>query len=204
MTSLPAADNRLYMGKSGSGKTTLALRHAATYRRVLWCDPNGELEAKRLKGAVMCSDRAYLLDLMAARGPMRIIWRGAITGGEDAFDFANRAAWASEDWCVVWDEVDRFTTASRMPTYARKLVDSGRHRGLRVWGIARRPASVPRRLSANVQRMLIYRTTEPADLRFYRHIVGDAVKQIPRIPNYHAMDWRDTQDDHPIKRCPFR
>lgn len=204
MTSLPAPDNRLYLGKGGSGKTTLALAHASVFSRVLWFDPNGELTASQLHGAVLCSDRAYLLDLMAAPGTMRIIWRGVVTGGGEAFEFANRAAWASEDWCVVWDEVDRFTSASVMPPYARQIVDAGRHRRLRLFAISRRPASIPRRLSANTQRIAIYRTTEPADLRWYQRLIGDAAKRIPGIPQYHAMDWREGHENHEIRACPFR
>ena len=197
---LDAADIRLCLGKSGSGKSTLARSWVAKEQRVLIFDPNGE--DAWAKGAVVTEDRAELVDLVSKPGRVRICWRGVMTGGEGAFEFANRCAWAGEDMFVVWDEVDRFTDPMKLPPVADNLVQAGRHRGLHIIACSRRPYRMNRTLTALATRMSIFRTTEPRDLRYFGEYVGAAASQLPTLRDYHALDWTET--GVLVKKSPFR
>lgn len=197
---LDAADIRLCLGKSGSGKSTLARSWIKREKRVLIFDPNGEPDWAA--GAVVTEDRAELVDLVGRKGPVRICWRGVMEGGEDAFEWANRCAWAGEGLHVVWDEVDRFSEPRRMPAWGAKLLNAGRHRGLHIIACSRRPYAMNRTLTALATRMAIFRTTEPRDLKYFADYVGDVAKQLPTLRDYHALDW--TEAGATVKKSPFR
>lgn len=198
---LIAADIRLCLGKSGSGKSTLARSWVAKQKRVLIFDPNGEPDWAA--GAVVTDNRAELVDLVSCKGAVRICWRGVMTGGEGDFEFANRCAWAAEDFFVVWDEVDRFTDPMKMLPVADNLVQAGRHRGLHIIACSRRPYRMNRTLTALATRMAVFRTTEPRDLRYFADYVGtEAAAQLPTLRDYHALDWTETA--HAIKKSPFK
>ncbi|MGE5476173.1 MAG: hypothetical protein ACM3Q1_05930 [Bacteroidales bacterium] len=197
---LDAADIRLCLGKSGSGKSTLARSWVRAEKRVLIFDPNGEDDWA--KGAHVTDNHAELVELVAAKGRVRICWRGVMTGGEAAFEWANRCAWAAEDMFVVWDEVDRFVTPAQMPPIADNVVQAGRHRGLHVIACSRRPYRMNRTLSALATRMAVFRSTEPRDLRYFAELMGEAAKGIPTLRDYHALDW--TEGGTSIKKSPFK
>lgn len=198
---LDAADIRLCLGKSGSGKSTLARSWVAREKRVLIFDPNGE--DAWAKGAVVTEDRAELVDLVAKKGPVRICWRGVMTGGEGAFEWANRCAWAGEDLWVVWDEVDRFIPQWGVPPVADNIIQAGRHRGLRIIACSRRPFRMNRNLTALAGRMAIFRTTEPNDIKYFAGYIGKAAAEaLGTLREFHAVDW--TEHGHSVKKSPFR
>ena len=197
---LDAADIRLCLGKSGSGKSTLARSWVAKQKRVLIFDPNGE--DAWAEGAAVTEDRAELVELISTPGPVRICWRGVMTGGEEAFEWGNKCAWAGEDFFVVWDEVDRFTHPAKLLPVADNLVQAGRHRGLHIIACSRRPARMNRTLTALATRMAIFRSTEPRDLRYFADYVGAQADQIPTLRDYHALDWTETSAT--IRKSPFK
>lgn len=190
----------VFLGLSGFGKTFLARHHLTGRPRVLIHDPNAE-EAWAA-GAVVCDDRAELVRLIARPGPLRICWRGISTMGLDAFEWANRAAWAGEGFTVVWDEVDRFTSTGRLPHHAYQLINAGRHRGCRIFAIARRPFRVPRDITAAAGRICAFRITSPPDIDYLRDFMGPAADQLPDLKRYVAIDW--TEAGARVKKSPFR
>lgn len=203
--SLTAPDFRLFLGKSGSGKSYLARYQAQGARRLLIHDPNGE-DAWQ-DGAIVVHDRAGLVAAMRGRS-WRICWRGAVAARgdadmRDAFEWANRCALAAGDALVIWDEVDRFTDAGRLPPAAYAMVNAGRHRGLRVFACSRRIRRISRDLSANAGRIMLFRMTEPGDLRWVRDTMGDeAARLAPVLPERNALDW--TEQKVKQKKSPFR
>lgn len=197
------SDVRLFLGKSSSGKSTLALFQVKRFKRVIWYDPNGERDGKDLPGAVLCSDPRMLLDLARAPGPMRIIWRGVVAGGEDAFEWANRVAWAAEDFVLVWDECDRYMNAGKAPPAALQIIDAGRHRKLRVFACARRPYRVNRSLSGVAWRIMSAMTTEPRDIRYLGDVIGSAADRLSTLAPYTFLDWQEGREGAEVKKSPF-
>lgn len=202
---LPRPDFRLFLGKSGSGKSYLARHQAEGVRRVLVCDPNGE--PAWAAGAVPVHDRAELVERV--RGPAwRVAWRGTIGahGKEavtDAWEWMNRVALAAGDCLVIWDEVDICVPDGRLPPHGYRIVNAGRHSGVRLFACARRPYRLPRDLSANANRIVAFRTTEPRDLKYLAEIMGqDAARQLPGLEGRAALDW--TEGHVKQKISPFR
>jgi hypothetical protein len=202
---LTSADFRLFLGQSGMGKSTLMRFQASGARRVLIHDPNGEAAWGACGVAV--SDRGELARAMQAR-TWSIVWRGSQAARSEAdmiaaYEWANRCALAAGDALVLWDEVDRFTTAGRLPPAAYEMVNAGRHRGLRVFAASRRIRRVSRDLSANAGRVLICRMREPGDLAWVKAAVSvEAARAAPTLPPYSFLDCRE--GGFTVKKAPFR
>lgn len=191
MASLSKPDNRLYLGKGGSGKSTLALSHACAFDRVIICDPNGE--DAHLHGAMPCSDKGELCQLVAGKEPFRICWRQSKDlRGEEWFEWANRVAWARGDTCIIWDEADLFMRHGTMPDAAYNLWNMGRHHRCRVFCCSRRPARVSADVRANLARACVFRMIETRDLEWLRAFMDDdAARTVAQLAPYHAVDWTD-------------
>ena len=199
---LPRPDVRLFLGKGGSGKSTLARHQLRQFSRFVIVDHNGETDYAAMGDVVQ--DAHDLVSRLQAAGqrPCRLVWRGMVTmGSEAAFAWINRAAWAAGGIVVLWEEVDRYMTAGRMPPEAHQLAHQGRHRGVRIFACARRPHNISRDLSCNATRVMAFRTTEPRDARWFEDVIGEAARQLPSLPDYHCLDWTETAAE--VRPTPF-
>ena len=142
----------------------------------------------------MLDDPRDLLDHVAAhgaRGNFRVCWRGFVDGVETGFEWACRVAWAAEDLAMLWDEADMLAPNQRLGRAAANIANMQRHRRLDLYWTSRRPAMVPRLLTSNADRLCVFRQAEPADLVYLKKRIGQAADQLPGLPDFHALDWRD-------------
>jgi hypothetical protein len=191
---------RLYVGKSKSGKTHLALHQMKARRRVLIHDPNGE--DALADGAVIVETKDHLLRLVSARGNIRICWRGSLAMPiTEAFEWANRAAWAGEGFTVLWDEADRLCPKLDVDSWAYKLINAGRHRNVRVAATSRRPQRVPRDLTAAATRICAGKTTGARDLSYLSEYFNGRTEELKSLGKYEFLDWTDA--DIARKKSPF-
>lgn len=197
------------MGKTGSGKSYLARSQLATFPRFIIFDPNAEPANVKLGRPV--HDFRELVDLLikAKGGPVRITWRGMIGAANppEEYDRANAAALAAENLAVLWDEVDQYAVEDRvlkLRPFARQVINTGRHRGLKVLACSRRPAMVPRDLTANAQRIIVFHTHEPRDLLYFRQLMGrqvsDQLKGL-REAERECLEW--TEAGAVLRKSPF-
>ncbi len=201
MNSLPAPDNRLYLGKGGSGKTTLALHHAAAFERELICNPNGE-DAHQ-QHADVTDDPRELIELAARKGSWRICFNFNRTGLVAGFRWVNRVALARGDLCLVWDEADLLTERGRLPPEAYELWNAGRHHRVRILALSRRPANVSPDVRGNLARACVFRMIEPRDLQWLATFMEpDAARAVTKLQRYEAVDW--TEAGWSVKKSVFR
>lgn len=195
-------DIRVFLGKGERGKSYLMRHQMKPEKRLLIFDPNAEEEYA--EGAVVCETKADLVAALKDKGAFKICWRGFVTMGKAAYEFGNRAALAAGNCLVMWEEVDRFIGPSdlRQSPYADKIINAGRHWGVRVFAAARRAARVPRDLTANATRIIIFQSDENADIRYVRDRCGEEwAAQLPSLPQYHAIEYTDAETR--LKKSPF-
>jgi hypothetical protein len=129
-------------------------------------------------------------------------------GEPRAWEWCNEAAFNAGETVIIWEEAHFWMEGRRLRAFAPKAHDlwmRGRHRRCRVFACSMRPAGVSRDCTANVARAMIFNTSEPADLKFYRSMIFDpeAAKAIPRLDyaKHEALDW--TPGGWSVKRAPF-
>ena len=196
-------DNRVYLGRGGSGKSTLARHHLERVPRLLVFDTLHEPA-----NADACDFVVYTMPALvnvlrhAGARPVRICWRGNMAHGYESYELANEAAWAARDLWLLWEEVDVYIGAHRLPPWAYRIVNMGRHRGLKLIACARRPARVSRDLTANATRIVIFSTSEPADVAYMRDLAGDeAASCLAGLAPREAVDW--TPSGWSVKKSLF-
>lgn len=204
MKPLPKPDNRVFLGEGGSGKSSLMRHQLKPYKRFLVHDvAGGGEDANKALGDVI-EDPRHLLERLMLPGDFRIIWRGFGQMGDNAFEFANEACWHTGNLVIVWEEIDGFTDAGKMPYWGHRLVHEGRHRRIRTFSLSRAPHMIPRNLTRNLTRICTSRITEPRDLKWLEQKIGskEAVNGIHGLGDYHFLDWQDGQAK--IRKSPFK
>lgn len=180
----------LFFGKSGTGKTRLALSRIGPDRCILF-DINEQQQLAT--NATICTEPAELLRALM-KGARRICWRGFGTMGEAAFEYGNRAALAAGDLCVFWDEVDMMMDPRKgAPPFAYRLINAGRHRGVTITATARRPAAMPRSLTAAATAVYAYEVTSPKDIAYLAEFFGrDQAAALPELGRGEGLFWTET------------
>jgi hypothetical protein len=179
----------LYFGKGGEGKTHLALSHIATQPAILY-DINEQ--EKLARNAVICATRLELVDALEKKA-RRICWRGfSSMEPVEAFEWANRCARVFGGRVLLWDEVDLYMPVYPVPLHANWIINAGRHRDLTVKATARRPANMPRNLTAAATGVWSYRITGRRDLSYLADEWFDLeAKSLPEMPRGTCLHWTE-------------
>ncbi len=98
---------------------------------------------------------------------------------------------AGQDCLVCVDEVDFFANVRQIDPAISHLVNYGRHQGVSLLFAARRPAAVPRELTAQCDELIIFRTVEPRDIAYFVEFIGDAAEELSELPDFQALVWQD-------------
>jgi hypothetical protein len=165
------------LGASGSGKSTFVKRAIARgHARLLIWDPLAEY-------AGQTADRAG--DVLAAlRLPkFRCVFRPSPDPAVRAqqFDFLCRAALAAGRLTLVVEELRFVTTPSRAPLGWAQVCLTGRHKGLKVYGLSQRPASIDKDFLGNCTAIRTGRLAYPEDIKAVSKAMGghaDAIQAL--------------------------
>lgn len=171
-------------GKRGSGKSTLAKKLLRGKSRVIVFDPLGEYSGR------LVSDPLELFKTIRRAKRFFIVYRP--TDARKEFPWIARIAYEIGELCLVAEEISWAISPAKMDPRIEILIRMGRHKGVELIGISRRPAEVNRDLTANAGTIHIFRTTEPRDIKYFRDLLGrDAAERLPRLPEYTSHLWRD-------------
>lgn len=179
------------LGKRGSGKSTLLkeLVKKGGYKRVIVVDTLGEHgEGRRivrtptgLIGAV--KTKAFNVAVQFVKAT-------------EGFRWACDVAYAVGDLALVVEEADFYITAWRAPECFEKLVRYGRHRGVEMICVSRRPPDLWRNLTANADYLCVFRTTEPRDIRYLQEFMGEAALRLKVIKEFEYLRWHNGEVSH--------
>lgn len=189
MPLLPDPSVELYFGKSKEGKTFLALSHIATAPVIIY---DYSRQEKLARNATICTTKTELLAALD-KGARRICWRGFKTMAKgDAFEWANRCAKAYGNRVLLWDDVDRYMPIYPVPFHADDIINAGRHQGLTIKASCRRPANMPRNLTAAATAVYAYRTTGKRDLDYLaKEWFDDEAQKLPEMPRGTCLYWTE-------------
>lgn len=110
----------------------------------------------------------------------------------EGFDWACRTAYAAGDLMFVVDEVDFYIKAGFAPKPFSKLVRYGRHKGVAMMCISRRPPDLWRNLTANTDNIYSFFMHEPRDLKYLADFMGDEnAQKLKTLGKLEYMHYRN-------------
>jgi len=99
-----------------------------------------------------------------------------------------RIALALGNLYVIIEEIDLFATPYLTPPELQKLIKYGRHHGINVIGVSRRPSEVSRLFTSQATRFVLFRQIEPRDITYFRSVIGPQADRLPDLPQFCFLD----------------
>ena len=168
-------------GQRGSGKSFWVKKYLKGLPRFLLYDTLGEYEGTRqtdLAGVIqLCKD--------ADKGFCDIIFDPL---DDSLFSLFCRVALAMKNIYIIVEELDQFSTSFKTPIEFQKLIKYGRHYGINLIGISRRPSEVSRLFTSQCTRFVIFNQREPRDVTYFRSIIGEWAEHLPTLQDHSFID----------------
>ena len=120
---------------------------------------------------------------------------------DSTFPLFCRIALAVGNVHVLIEELDAFCSPYSAPIEFQRLIKYGRHYGIRLVGISRRPAEVNRLFTSQTNRFVIFRQLEPRDISYWRGIIGKSADLVPKLEERYYLDI-DFNDSRTLKDPP--
>jgi hypothetical protein len=174
------------LGASGSGKSSYvkSLMQRKLPARLIVFDPEGEWGEF---GTITSRLDDVLQGAKAAgpKGPMRTIF---VPSPDPAtavkqFDTICRIAFHWERCTFIVDELKSVTSPSRSPVGWGMLTGRGRKRGIVIYGLSQRPASIDKDFLGNCNYVRSGRLTYSEDQRAVARVLGVAESEIGALPD---------------------
>lgn len=172
------------LGASGSGKSTFVKRAIARgHPRLLIWDPLAEYGGAIRETA---SDLLALLKLPKFRCVFRPSADPAVRARQ--FDLVCRAALAAGRMTLVVEELRFVTTPCRAPLGWAQVCLTGRHKGLKVFGLSQRPASIDKDFLGNCTAIRTGRLAYPEDVKAVSKAMGGHAAEIQALKPLHWLE----------------
>jgi len=172
----------IILGKKGQGKTTKAKELIKGRERLIILDTLGEYQEEPIQLENLTTLKIYLSQKTPFR--FRIAYKYEEEDIEDIFSVLYKI----EQYTLVLEEVDNYSSANFCPVDLRKIIRYGRHKGINVIATSRRPASVNRLLSSQADDMYIYRFTEPRDITYIRELTNkETSEKVKSLPDHKSI-----------------
>lgn len=175
------------MGASGSGKSAWIkeqLRTGAPARLLVW-DPQDEYAAFGRPVADLRDLTASVRAAVEADDGFALVYQpgNAFSTYGAKFDLFCQLAYATENCCVVVDELGDVTEPSRAPDGWSILSRKGRHRGLTLFGGAQRPANIDKDFIGNATMVHCGRLNYENDTKVMANALRVPVEQVSGLEN---------------------
>ena len=174
------------LGGTGTGKSSYVKQQLRKRppKRLLVFDPEEEWgEFGRVTGSLQ--DVIAGCEAAKATGGLRIVF---VPSPDPAtamkqFDVFCRIAFAAERTKFVVDELKLVTTPSRSPVGWGMLTGRGRKRGIEIYGLSQRPASIDKDFLGNCTAVRTGRLTYRADQEAVAKVLGVPESEIASLPD---------------------
>ena len=171
------------LGQRGSGKSSWIQKALPDIPRFILWDTLGEYE-----GYAQAINKQELFDYVwdNEAGVLQVVYN---TIDEDDFGFVCTVCENIGDLTFIVEEVDNYATPNLIPVELRRLLKYGRHVGLSMIFVSRRPAEINRLITSQSQRFICFTIIEPVDVRYLTSIIGPVAKVLPTLKKLEFVDW---------------
>jgi hypothetical protein len=172
-------------GQRGSGKSYWTKKLVRSLPRCIVFDSLGEYEADQ-----RIYDLEEMVDFLIADQTNEKLFTIAYDthlGAED-FPLFCRAILARGNVHLVIEELDLYCKPLSTDPEFLKLLKYGRHYGIQIIGVSRRPAEVSRDFTSQATRFITFGNREPRDIQYFRSVFGNEADRIKTLPQFHYLD----------------
>jgi len=178
-------------GIRGHGKTTKARELVADRPRLLAYDPFREHDVLHLDWSELCD----FLDYAESLERFRV---GLSEPGHEAHFCALALVVGhrlqqeprARQLVTLLEEADLLARPGQEPPVLADLVARGRHEGIELVAVSRRPAEVSRLITSQAEHFYVFRTQEPRDVAYLRSYIGEtAAAAVQQLPKFHYVSW---------------
>jgi DNA helicase HerA-like ATPase len=71
----------------------------------------------------------------------------------------------------------------------KRVVKLGRVRGIDAIFVSQRPAEIPRIITSQTEKFVIFSMSEPSDIKYIRAIIGPEADNLPTLEKLHYIEW---------------
>ncbi len=152
----------LIFGRIGSGKSTLAKELMRDEERLIVVDPLAEYN-----NGVIVNDMIELHSYMLEYRPekFKIICR---FDNDLDMEYLFKYIFELENVCLVLEECEMYISPQAKSGSFLRLIRYGRHKDIRLIGIARRPSELSADMKAQVTRAYSYQMVQPLDIQIMK------------------------------------
>lgn len=175
------------LGQRGSGKTSWVKQELRKIPRFILWDTLGEYQGFDVFTDIE-SLFSYVYDHRT--GVLQAVFNCLEENEAQAFDTVCHMAGAVENVVLVVEEVDAYATPSIIPFDLKRCLKTGRHRGVGLICVSRRPAEINRLITSQTQRFICFKMFEPNDVRYMGSIMGERSRELIDLPVLHYLDWQ--------------
>ena len=181
------------LGQKGCGKSTLLREFVRQNERVILLDPLGEHSVCGVVPASLPGLLAYWARTW--RGKFRIVVQPHeldpdLTPGEALRRYGQLIRASAYNCLIAVDEVGHLGDAWHTDPAVEWLAHYGRHHGVSLVWVARRPAEVPTVLRSQADALYVFRVADHHDLNQIRERCGDQADEFVDLPDYTCAVWR--------------
>lgn len=119
-------------------------------------------------------------------GVMQIIYNSI---DDEDFGFVCGLCENLGDLTFIVEEADNYANPNFCPIELKRLLKYGRHVGLSMIFVSRRPAEINRLITSQSQRFICFTIIEPTDVRYLTSVIGPVARVLPTLKKLEFVDW---------------
>ena len=157
------------LGQRGSGKSSWIQKALPDIPRFILWDTLGEYGQYKLYTEAQTKQELFDYVWDHNEGVLQVIYNSI---EDEDFGFVCGLCENLGDLTFIIEEVDNYATPNFMPIELKRLLKYGRHFGISMIFVSRRPAEINRLITAQSQRFICFTIIEPLDVRYLTSILG--------------------------------
>lgn len=188
MFNLKTDDVIVVCGKRRSGKTYFAKWLLLKFPRAIIWDYNHEY---KLRNSAIVYDLKNLIPTFLS-GKFRYVIFRPLVKTEQAFESFCQVCEKQRNVLVMIEEVERYATAWLIQPSLKRLIDTGRHKGIGLLFTMRRTLRVNPDITFNADFIFAFSQHRPQDLEYLAEYMNpQTVFKLPKLPTFWFIVYED-------------